>query len=123
MSIICFILASCGSVFLYVLNFESIPVFFFLNLTVMAIGIYAMRGLYFAIMNEGGLPVSATGMAVGIISVLGFTPDVFMGPIMGYFLDSFPGIIGHQYLFGFCSILSIIGLVNLIFYPRPVKSN
>jgi sugar phosphate permease len=123
MSIICFILASCGSILLYILNFESMPLFFFLNLTVMAIGIYAMRGLYFAIMNEGGLPVSATGMAVGIISVLGFTPDVFMGPIMGYFLDSFPGIIGHQYLFGFCSILSIIGLVNLIFYPRPVKSN
>lgn len=123
MSIICFILASCGSVFLYILNFESIPVFFFLNLTVMAIGIYAMRGLYFAIMNEGGLPVSATGMAVGIISVLGFTPDVFMGPIMGYFLDSFPGILGHQYLFGFCSILSLIGLINLIFYPQTKEPN
>ncbi len=123
MSIICFILASCGSVFLSILNFESIPIFFFLNLTVMVIGIYAMRGLYFAIMNEGGLPVSATGMAVGVISVLGFTPDVFMGPIMGYFLDSFPGILGHQYLFGFCSILSIIGLINLIFYPQTRHPN
>ncbi len=123
MSVICFILAACGSILFYVLNFESIPVFFFLNITFMAIGIYAMRGLYFAIMNEGGLPVSATGMAVGIISVLGFTPDIFMGPIMGFFLDSFPGVQGHQYLFGFCSILTIIGLINLIFYPRIKEDN
>ncbi len=118
MSIICFILAFFGSISLYFFDFQFIPIFFFLNLTVMAIGIYAMRGLYFAIMNEGGLPVSATGMAVGIVSVIGYTPDVFMGPIMGYFLDGFPGIKGHQYLFGFCGILCLIGLVNLIFFPR-----
>jgi len=53
-----------------------------------SVGIYALRGVYFALLAEGHVPLAYTGSAAGLVSVLGFTPDVFMGPLMGVLLDT-----------------------------------
>ncbi|MEL6133690.1 MAG: MFS transporter [Bacteroidota bacterium] len=74
------------------------------------LGVYAMRGLYFAIMQEGKIPLSVTGSAVGLVSVLGYTPDIFFGPLMGYLLDENPGPTGHQYVFMVVGVFAVIGL-------------
>ena len=58
-----------------------------------SLGIFALRGLYYAIMEEGQVPLAYTGSAVGLVSVIGYTPDIFMGPLMGYLLDSAPGAV------------------------------
>ncbi|MCE2497048.1 MAG: hypothetical protein J4F31_10810 [Flavobacteriales bacterium] len=55
----------------------------FALLSTALIGIYGLRGVYFAIMNKGEIPIVLTGTAVGIISFLGYTPDVFISPAMG----------------------------------------
>ncbi len=80
------------------------------------IGVYGIRGIYFALMPESNVPIAATGTAVGVMSVLGFTPDVFMSPLMGYLLDNFPGTTGHQYVFLVLTCFAVIGLgVSLAF--------
>jgi hypothetical protein len=61
-------------------------------------------------MKEGDVPVAFTGSAVGLVSVLGYTPDVFMGPMMGYLLVSSPGPLGHQHVFLMVFGFAIIGL-------------
>jgi MFS family permease len=53
-----------------------------------SVGIYAIRGVYFALLAEGAVPLATTGSAIGVVSFVGFTPDVFMGPLMGVLLDS-----------------------------------
>ncbi|MEM6471322.1 MAG: MFS transporter, partial [Planctomycetota bacterium] len=73
--------------------------------------VFALRGLYFAIMEEGGIPHAATGTAVGIVSAIGFTPDVFLGPAMGWLLDRSPGETGHQHLFAMLSLFALVGCV------------
>ena len=72
---------------------------FFFSLIVVATGTYAIRALYFSLMQEGRIPIVLTGTAVGVISVVGYTPDIFASPVIGYLLDTYPGIIGHQYVF------------------------
>ena len=87
-------------------------------------GVYAIRGIYFALMQESAVPLAATGTAVGIMSVVGFTPDVFMSPLMGYLLDSYPGAPGHRYVFLVLAIFALVGLtVSLIFrnYVSKIK--
>ncbi|MDA8595410.1 MFS transporter [Flavobacteriaceae bacterium] len=121
MSLIGFGLTSLGSILFYLLDFQSLIIPFFLNLMVLSIGIYSLRALYYAIMNEAKIPLSLTGTAVGVVSFVGYTPDIFMGPIMGYFLDDFPGLTGHQYVFGFCSVFALIGFVNLYYFPKNHK--
>ena len=82
---------------------------FIITLILTATGTYTLRAVYFAAMQEGEIPFELTGTAVGLISVIGYTPDIFIGPIMGYFLDGSPGIWGHQQLFIFLAIFAFIG--------------
>ena len=82
--------------------------------------VYGLRGVYFALFNQAQVPNALTGTATGLVSVVGYTPDVFMGPLMGYFTDTYPGAIGHQYLFGALSGFAAVGVVaTLLFHRRP----
>ena len=67
------------------------------------------------------IPIVSTGTAVGIMSVVGFTPDVFMSPLMGYLLDNYPGVQGHQYVFLVLMGFSAAGLLVSILFRRLVK--
>jgi hypothetical protein len=96
----------------------SMPGFFILSVVVTASGTYAVRTLYFAAMQEGKIPLVVTGTAVGLISVVGYTPDIFVGPIIGYLLDGYPGELGHQYVFAMLAVFSLIGLTATVAFKR-----
>jgi len=88
----------------------------FTLLTSALLGIYGLRGVYFALFNQAAVPWALTGTAVGFISFIGFTPDVFMSPLMGYLLDNNPGARGHELVFGVMAAFGIIGwLISLAF--------
>lgn len=91
---------------------------FFISVVVIAIGVYSARALYFAVMQEGKIPLVLTGTAVGLMSVIGYTPDIFAGPAYGYFLDTYPGELGHQYVFWMLTVFSIVGCVASVIYFR-----
>ena len=82
---------------------------FIFAVVITGIGTYALRTLYYAAVKEGHIPYAVTGTAVGIISVVGYTQDIFMGPVMGILLDSSPGITGHQHVFSLLACFSLIG--------------
>ncbi|MDG1264178.1 MAG: MFS transporter [Flavobacteriaceae bacterium] len=92
--------------------------FFILSLITTTTGVYALRTLYFAVFQEGYIPLGLTGTAVGVISVIGYTPDIFIGPIMGYLLDESPGLYGHQQVFMVLSVFSILGIFAAIKFSR-----
>ena len=97
-------------------------VLFFFSLIMLASGTYAIRALYFSLLKQGVIPLALTGTAVGLISLTGYTPDIFAGPIIGYFLDHYPGLIGHQIVFLFLSGFALIGfLATLRFSSRTNK--
>ncbi len=94
---------------------------FFMSLVILAVGTYSIRALYFAVLKEANIAFALTGTAVGIISVVGYSPDIFAGPIMGYLLDKNPGVVGHQYVYFMLVIFSIIGLIASIRFARLTK--
>ncbi|MFK7734134.1 MAG: nitrate/nitrite transporter [Pseudomonadales bacterium] len=85
-----------------------------LNVAVISIGVFAMRGIYFALLDEGGIPLKVTGTAAGIVSVLGFTPDIFMPLLGGVLIDQFPGQQGYQYFFMTTAAICLIGLLATV---------
>ncbi|MAC93238.1 MAG: MFS transporter [Flavobacteriaceae bacterium] len=89
---------------------SSLNILFFISLFVLAVGTYSIRALYFAVLQEGNISIALTGTAVGVISLTGYTPDIFAGPLMGYYLDKFPGLLGHQYVFIYLAGFSVLGL-------------
>ena len=61
--------------------------------------------------QEGSLPLTATGTAVGLVSVIGYTPDVFVNVVAGWFVDQSPGVAGHQHFFVFLGAFAALGLL------------
>jgi MFS family permease len=51
---------------------------------------YASRGLYWACPGEARTPSYIMGTTVGICSVIGFLPDVFVYPVVGHWQDTLP---------------------------------
>jgi sugar phosphate permease len=123
MMILSFIVMLIGALLFASGHIESNQgVLFFLSLIITATGVYAFRTLYFAAMEEGAIPLAVTGTAVGLISLVGYTPDIFAGPAMGYLLDNNPGKLGHQHVFIMLSIFSLIGLIASIWFYRIAKT-
>ena len=81
------------------------------NTAVASLAIFALRGIYFALLEEGGIPLVVTGTAAGIISVAGFTPDIFMPMLGGVLLDRYPGGQGYRYFFAVVLVLCLLGLL------------
>ena len=92
--------------------------FFLFSVIITGIGTYGLRSLYFSAIQEGHIPYSIMGTAVGIISLIGYTPDIFMGPLMGYLLDVNPGITGYQHVFMLLGAFSFIGLLAALRFKK-----
>jgi len=88
-----------------------LPVVLVGGLVATALAVYALRGVYFSLLAEGAVPVALTGTAVGLVSVIGYTPDVFFGPMMGVLLDRSPGAAGHRDLFAVLAAFAGAGLL------------
>ena len=97
---------------------DTATVLFFISILVVATGVYAARSLYFAVMERGQIPLVLTGTAVGLISLIGYTPDIFAGPAMGYLLDNSPGAEGHEHVFWMLALFSFIGGITAMYYFR-----
>ena len=102
--------------------FNEQPVFLSFTIFIfMALGTYSLRGLYFAIIEETKTPIQMTGTLVGIISIIGFTPDIFMSLFIGYMLGENPTLIAYQNLFTTFTIIPIIGLIAAIGFKKSVS--
>jgi len=83
----------------------------YLNLGVSLFAVFALRGIYFALLQETRTPKHITGAAVGLISVVGYTPEIFFAPIAGRILDATPGIGGFSNLFMLLAAITTVGVV------------
>ena len=78
---------------------------------VLFIGIltYAVRGLYWSLLDDCKVPQHCSGLAIGLISVLGYAPDVFLPLINGYITQAFGGARGYQLYFGYIAAMALLG--------------
>lgn len=97
---------------------NAIFVLIAISVAITSLGIYGLRGLYYALFQESKIPLSYTGAAVGFVAMVGYTPDIFMGPVMGALLDGYPGALGHQYVFSVLFLFGLVGLVASTFFRK-----
>ncbi len=93
-----------------------------MTLATSSIGIYALRGVYYALFQEARVPFALTGTAVGLVSVIGYTPDIFMGPLMGHLIDRSPGALGHQHVFALVAVFAFLGLLASAAFERVART-
>ncbi|TWT77952.1 Inner membrane protein YqcE [Posidoniimonas polymericola] len=79
------------------------------------LGFFALRGVYFALLEESHIPADMTGTAVGVVSLLGFTPEIFMPKLGGWLLDRWPGeATGFHLLYWFLGGACVVGIVSTL---------
>jgi hypothetical protein len=93
----------------------------FIAIVSTSLAVFSLRGLYFALMGEANIPWHVTGSAIGMASILGYTPDIFMGPLMGVLLDRSPGVVGHQHVFLLLVVFSIVGFITTMLFQFQAK--
>lgn len=78
---------------------------------VLLIGVltYAIRGLYWAILDDCDVPMQVTGLAIGVISLIAYTPDIFLPQINGYIAARYEGITVYNLYFGYIAVMGAIG--------------
>ena len=81
------------------------------NILIGGTAMFGLRALYFALLEEAQVPATVTGTAVGLVSVLGYTPDIFVSYTGGVLLDRTPGLAGHQHYFYFLAAFAALGLL------------
>jgi len=120
---LCFVLPLAGSA---ILASGAVtgghPVLFLAGVTALGLGVFALRGLYFAILQPAGVPLAITGSTVGLVSIVGYTPDIFMAPLMGLLLDGSPGPAGHYAVFRVVAAFAALGLVAALAFNRITRT-
>jgi MFS family permease len=76
---------------------------------------YAIRGLYWALLDDCNVPPHIAGLAIGLISVLGYSPDTFLPLLNGYITQNFRGAVGYQIYFGYIAFMAALGGMAALF--------
>ena len=102
---------SSSSLIPFVVIFMSI--YFFYNIN------YALT---WAMMEEGNIPEKYSGTAAGIISTLGYLPEIFCSLLAGILIDGYPGVEGFRYYFGFLIVVLIVGAGFVLVWKKFTKA-
>ena len=81
------------------------------NLFVTFFAVFALRGIYYALLEETHTPKHLTGTSVAVIAFVGYTPEAFFAPIAGRILDANPGVQGHLNFYAFLAAISVAGIL------------
>ncbi len=112
-----------GSILFLALPFD--PKYIWLGVGAMAfinIFIFINRGVYFGVVDEISVPSKFTGTAIGLISLIAFSPEAFLPIIIGQLLDNFPGGIGYKGMYGMSLGFAVAGFVVCIILCNRIKS-
>lgn len=106
--------------------FKSLPIFIYYVLVILTALIgYALRGLYWSTLDYCDIPEHILGRAIGLMSMLGYSVDIFIpyigGRIFSYYND---GPMAYTVYFLVSAFIGLIGLtVTLILHFRLKKAS
>ena len=86
----------------------------FLVSSVLLVGLltYAIRGVYWATLDSCDVPVRIKGLAIGVISMIGYSPEIYLELYRAEMLLRFPGKPGYAVYFVSISIVGILGAIS-----------
>ena len=102
---------NAGSIVAFTVLFVVIYVFYNVN--------YAMT---LAMMEEGAIPEEYSGTAAGIISTVGYLPEIFVSLLAGMMIDANPTVGGYRTFFGFLIAMLLLGAVFVLIWKKYLQN-
>lgn len=80
---------------------------------VLCIGVltYATRGLYWSILDNCNVSERTTGLAIGVISLIAYTPDIYLPLLNGYIAERYEGRAVYEIYFGYIGLSGFVGVI------------
>lgn len=75
-----------------------------------------------AMMDEGAIPERLCGTAAGLISTVGYLPEIFISLVAGYTLEAMPGYEGYKTYFTFVIVMMLAGAVVSFIWMKMIKN-
>ena len=95
--------------------------------TILFIVIYVFYNVNYAqtwaMMDEGAIPEKYSGTAAGIISTIGYLPEIFVSLLAGIMIDQHPGVAGYRQFFGFLIVMLILGAIFVVIWKAYLKKH
>ena len=82
---------------------------------------YAIRGIFWATLDSCNIPVRIKGLAIGVISLIGYAPDIYLPLINGALLEKFPGKPGYSIYFGGIVLMGLLGTMSALYLNSRVS--
>ena len=78
---------------------------------VLAVGFltYAVRGIFWSTLESCGIDNRIKGLAIGVLSLVGYSPDIYLPLLNGYLLEQYPGKQGYTVYFQLIAGAGFIG--------------
>lgn len=103
--------AHAGSIIVFTILFIIIYIFYNVN-----------SAMTWAMMDEGAIPEKYSGTAAGVISTVGYLPEIFCSILAGVLIDQNPGVSGFRMYFSFLITMLILGAVFVMIWKRFLKN-
>lgn len=85
-----------------------------LNFVIYGLCLYSVKALYFSTIDEVLIPKKLAGTASGVISLVGYAPEIFLYTLSGSIVDNAEGLMGYRYCFIAMIVLAALGFVCAI---------
>lgn len=79
---------------------------------VIGLATYAIRGIFWATLDSCNIPIRIKGLAIGVISLVGYSPDIYLPLINGALLDRYPGKLGYSIYFAGIVVMGVLGALS-----------
>ncbi len=79
---------------------------------------YGVRGLYWALLDKCKVPEHCTGLAIGLVSMIGYSPDIFLPLLSGHLTTKYPHGLGYRYFFFYIVAVALCGAFGALVLKR-----
>lgn len=112
-------LAASVAWMLFVLVPSTVPMWLLAAcIVVLGLMTYSVHGLYWAIIDRCNVPARVTGLAVGIISMIGLSPDIYLPMLTSAISHRYPGALGTQIYFVYIGVCCLAGSALVLLFKK-----
>lgn len=108
---------------LAILPMAMTPTLFFVVSIILGIFLYAIRGTYWSVLGDDGFENIVMGSAIGVISFIGYLPDIILPQFNSFLFNTFGGKGGYNAYFLSSAVMALAGIVCAAAYANLHKKN
>ncbi|MGG3471051.1 MFS transporter [Neobacillus pocheonensis] len=110
----------------FLIAISSLPItmpliYFKVQVVMIGLMIYTVRGLYWSLLGDCKVDEKILGLAIGVVSFIGYTPDILMPIVNIVLFKTYGPNGGYNGYFIFCACAAILSIIMTLIFRMSVK--